>query len=87
MRLITIWLLLAQYFCNLFSTFHFSSLLFLLFDSPHSVITTFLHHGHSETFFFSIGVGTSILDECLIFAFPHQCIPATESKGVPRKPL
>lgn len=81
MRLITIWLLIAQHFCNLFSTFYFFSLFFLLFDSPHSVITTFLHHGHSETFFFSIGVGTSILDEGLNFAFSHQCILATESKG------
>lgn len=44
---------------------------------PHFCITDIQKHSFSASAF-----GTSILDEGLNFAFSHQCILATESKGV-----
>lgn len=49
---------------------------------PHFCITDIQKHSFSASAF-----GTSILDEGLIFAFSHQCILATESKGVSRELL
>jgi hypothetical protein len=56
MRLFTIWLLLLGISVISFQVSMSFSLLFLLFDSPHSIITSFFIT-ENRAFFFSIGVG------------------------------